>query len=613
MKLYSSSSTKHITEILIDPALEDDSIWSKEASDNFYYDSFSNVKPVVTQAKELRLCRDDFELLKVIGKGAFGEVAVVRMRGVGEIYAMKILNKWEMLKRAETACFREERDVLVYGDRRWITSLHFAFQDEKNLYFVMDYYVGGDMLTLLSKFEDRIPETMARFYIAEMVLAIDSIHNLGYVHRYEMLYGNTPFYSERLIDTYGKIMSHQDMLDFPDEDVDWTISEEAKDLIRRLICPREVRLGKGGFADFRDHPFFAGVDWATIRDSDPPYHPEVSSPTDTSNFDVDICEDDFTPCETQPPRVTAAFTGHHLPFIGFTYTHGSLLSDAKSLGECLSRDNSGVGESQTAGAESYEKRLRELEVEKHELARKCQEANQLVQSFAGESRSDEEKNYEQTIAQLRDEIQARSVILKTRLADEAASKERAATAKEPDVEDLEKKVRELKEKNRQLILEKTELQRELEEGAEKLTIQTKEWKEAIKHRESAKADFEEVVLIMSSLDERSKARRLEKEAAEAETRMAQLQSRVDTLKSDLRKAESARQNLDMELEKVKQAAESERLLKEGLQAKLAAFGDETPGEEAKRLGEELVRLNERHTEIVAQEDKKRKQLVEHYQ
>ncbi|KAK6011493.1 CNH domain protein [Ostertagia ostertagi] len=149
------------------------------------------------------------------------------------------------------------------------------------------------------------------------------------------------------------------------------------------------------------------------------------------------------------------------------------------------------------------------------------------------------------------------------------------------------------------------------------------------------------------LDERSKARRLEKEAAETETRIAQLQSRVDTLKADLRKAESARQNMDMELEKAKQAAESERLLKEGLQAKarlsghgflsvskrvnvtsfqeafkcldapnnfqLAAFGDETPGEEARRLGEELERLNERHTEIVAQEDKKRKQLVEHYQ
>lgn len=50
-------------------------------------------------------------------------------------------------------------------------------------YFVMDYYCGGDLLTLLSKFEDRLPEDMARFYLAEMVLAIDCIHQLGYVHR----------------------------------------------------------------------------------------------------------------------------------------------------------------------------------------------------------------------------------------------------------------------------------------------------------------------------------------------------------------------------------------------------------------------------------------------
>ena len=46
---------------------------------------------------------------------------------------LQILNKWEMLKRAETACFQEERDVLVWGDRRWITNLHYAFQDETNL------------------------------------------------------------------------------------------------------------------------------------------------------------------------------------------------------------------------------------------------------------------------------------------------------------------------------------------------------------------------------------------------------------------------------------------------------------------------------------------------
>lgn len=53
---------------------------------------------------------------------------------------MKILNKWEMLKRAETACFKEERDVMVFGDRRWITNLHYAFQDERNLVFFLQFY-----------------------------------------------------------------------------------------------------------------------------------------------------------------------------------------------------------------------------------------------------------------------------------------------------------------------------------------------------------------------------------------------------------------------------------------------------------------------------------------
>ncbi|KMQ84789.1 serine threonine-protein kinase mrck beta, partial [Lasius niger] len=141
------------------------------------------VKPITSCIKNLQLTREDFEIVKVIGRGAFGEVCVVRMCGSDKVFAMKILNKWEMLKRAETACFREERDVLVYGDRRWITNLHYAFQDDNNLYLVMDYYCGGDLLTLLSKFEDRLPEDMARFYIAEMVLAIGSIHDLRYVHR----------------------------------------------------------------------------------------------------------------------------------------------------------------------------------------------------------------------------------------------------------------------------------------------------------------------------------------------------------------------------------------------------------------------------------------------
>uniref|UniRef100_A0A8C9U395 non-specific serine/threonine protein kinase n=1 Tax=Scleropages formosus TaxID=113540 RepID=A0A8C9U395_SCLFO len=140
-------------------------------------------EPLVRQVKKTRIQRDDFDILKVIGRGTFSEVALARMRGTQQVYALKIMNKWDMLKHGETACYQEEREVLVKGDRRWITELYYAFQDDNYLYLVMDYYVGGDLLTLLSKFGDRFPEDMAQFYLAEMVMAIDSVHRLGYVHR----------------------------------------------------------------------------------------------------------------------------------------------------------------------------------------------------------------------------------------------------------------------------------------------------------------------------------------------------------------------------------------------------------------------------------------------
>ncbi|MED6162247.1 hypothetical protein PIB30_068566 [Stylosanthes scabra] len=125
---------------------------------------------------------DDFEQLTVIGKGAFGEVRLCRAKGTGEIFAMKKLKKSEMLSRGQVEHVRSERNLLAEVDSRCIVKLHYSFQDADFLYLIMEYLPGGDIMTLLMR-EDILSEDVARFYIAESILAIHSIHQYNYVHR----------------------------------------------------------------------------------------------------------------------------------------------------------------------------------------------------------------------------------------------------------------------------------------------------------------------------------------------------------------------------------------------------------------------------------------------
>ncbi|RXN17824.1 serine threonine- kinase 38-like isoform X2 [Labeo rohita] len=132
--------------------------------------------------KRTRLGLDDFESLKVIGRGAFGEVRLVQKKDTGHIYAMKILRKADMLEKEQVAHIRAERDILVEADGAWVVKMFYSFQDKRNLYLIMEFLPGGDMMTLLMK-KDTLSEEATQFYIAETVLAIDSIHQLGFIHR----------------------------------------------------------------------------------------------------------------------------------------------------------------------------------------------------------------------------------------------------------------------------------------------------------------------------------------------------------------------------------------------------------------------------------------------
>lgn len=589
-------------------------------------------KPFTQLVKEMQLRREDFEIIKVIGRGAFGEVAVVKMKNTERIYAMKILNKWEMLKRAETACFREERDVLVNGDCQWITTLHYAFQDENYLYLVMDYYVGGDLLTLLSKFEDKLPEDMARFYIGEMVLAIDSIHQLHYVHRdikpdnvlldanghirladfgsclkmsddgtvrssvavgtpdyispeilqamedgmgkygpecdwwslgvcmYEMLYGETPFYAESLVETYGKIMNHEERFQFPSHVAD--VSEEAKDLMQRLICSRERRLGQNGIEDFKKHPFFQGLNWENIRNLEAPYIPDVSSPSDTSNFDVD--DDVLRNIEMLPPGSHTGFSGLHLPFIGFTFTTESCFSDRGSLksmmqSSTLTKDEGVQRDLESSlQAEAYERRIRRLEQEKLELSRKLQESTQTVQSLHGSARGLGSAARDKEVKRLTEEIER----LKSKIADSSRLERQLedAVALRSEQEGSALRLKGLEKQYRVARQEKEDLHKQLVEASERVKSQAKELKDAHQQRKLALQEFSELSERVAEL--RAQKQKVSRQLRDKEEEVEAAMQRVDSMRQEARKSERLRKELEARLEDAMAEASKERKLRE---------------------------------------------------
>lgn len=98
--------------------------------------------------RRTRIGLEDFRTVKVIGKGAFGEVRLVQKADTGKIYAMKSLRKNEMFKKDQLAHVRAERDVLAESNSPWVVQLYYSFQDVNYLYLVMEFLPGGDLMTM---------------------------------------------------------------------------------------------------------------------------------------------------------------------------------------------------------------------------------------------------------------------------------------------------------------------------------------------------------------------------------------------------------------------------------------------------------------------------------
>ncbi|ETO21969.1 protein kinase [Reticulomyxa filosa] len=148
-----------------------------------YLETFLKNERNVLRKERHKVALKDFTLIRVIGKGGFGEVRVVRNKHSQQVFAMKTMRKRDMVDRHQVVCAKSEKALMEKAiENRYLVKLHYSFQDDTYLYLVMEYCGGGDFMGLLVKL-DLLTEAQTAFYIAEITLAIHAVHELGFVHR----------------------------------------------------------------------------------------------------------------------------------------------------------------------------------------------------------------------------------------------------------------------------------------------------------------------------------------------------------------------------------------------------------------------------------------------
>eukprot|EP00929_Paragymnodinium_shiwhaense_P024977 TRINITY_DN15218_c0_g1_i1.p1 TRINITY_DN15218_c0_g1~~TRINITY_DN15218_c0_g1_i1.p1 ORF type:complete len:643 (+),score=139.29 TRINITY_DN15218_c0_g1_i1:86-2014(+) len=234
-----------------------------EQSNAYLRQSRSNVK------------MDDFDILKVIGVGAFGMVRLCRKKETGEVFALKQMKKSEMVSKNKLHHVRAEKEVLAKAGEDWVTRLHYTFQDDEYLYMVLDYLPGGDLMTHLMR-KDTFTEDETRFYIAELVEALDYIHTqLQYVHR-DIKPDNIIFDAKghlRLLD-FGLCKHHpqtaQAETPAPARGVPGQRPVGHRRVTSRSHLPREKMMSVVGSPDYiapeiyRQEPYGKEVDWWSV-------------------------------------------------------------------------------------------------------------------------------------------------------------------------------------------------------------------------------------------------------------------------------------------------------------------------------------------------------------
>ncbi|KAJ7095075.1 hypothetical protein O6H91_Y579300 [Diphasiastrum complanatum] len=173
--------------VLVCEMLEQNSVESTsnapEEDATFEEDAFQSLRSTsLHSAYKDRTSIDDFEIIKPISRGAFGRVFLARKRTTGDLFAIKVLRKADMIRKNAVESVQAERNILISARNPFVVRFFYSFTCRENLYLVMEYLNGGDLYSMLRNL-GCLEEDMARVYIAELVLALEYLHSLGVVHR----------------------------------------------------------------------------------------------------------------------------------------------------------------------------------------------------------------------------------------------------------------------------------------------------------------------------------------------------------------------------------------------------------------------------------------------
>ena len=292
----------------------------------------------------INISLDDFQKLKVLGQGSFGKVYLVKNINSEKVYAMKVLDKKYIINKKQISHTKTERIALEKLKHPFISKLNYAFQDSINLYFITEFLQGGDLFFHLKK-SGEFKEKVVKFYMAQVLLALEYMHNNNYIYR-DLKPENIMIDNEgniKLTDFgLSKIVKPKEMTytlcgtaeylapeivfgQGYDKTCDWfsfgvvvfemfcgyhpfrtknkkidpaiylrktyipdKVGKDAKDLIERLfVTDPKRRLGFNSADEVKNHPFFKDIDFDKVlkKEYKPPFVPKLESDTDLKYFD----------------------------------------------------------------------------------------------------------------------------------------------------------------------------------------------------------------------------------------------------------------------------------------------------------------------------------------